>query len=343
MTNARLDHYVYTKESLQRTKSLLAEGGIVALMFEAQRPFVSDRIAGTVRDVFGEEPLLFCIPNTAYGVGGVMFLAGDLKTVRTRLAANQRLSALIAGWKIKSPLHPTYTTEITTDDWPYLYLDARRIPILYYLLSLMLVGLFFYTKWRFKLGEVTENWSTSHWHFFFLGAAFLLLEVQNISKASVVLGNTWQVNAVVISGILIMILLANLIAARFPHIPLTLVYAGLIGSCFGLYFVDLARFAPLVYGQKMVIVALFTALPVLFSGVVFIRSFAAVDGRDKALGANMLGSLVGGLLQSITFITGIKALLLIVTMLYAAATLCDPHFKRTANSTRRWFSRNSSS
>lgn len=26
------------------------------------------------------------------------------------------------------------------------------------------------------------------WHFFFLGAAFLLLEVQNISKASVVLG-----------------------------------------------------------------------------------------------------------------------------------------------------------
>src|SRR5207237_3156616 len=29
MTNARLDHYVYTKESLQKAKSLLAEGGIV--------------------------------------------------------------------------------------------------------------------------------------------------------------------------------------------------------------------------------------------------------------------------------------------------------------------------
>ena len=32
---------------------------------------------------------------------------------------------------------------------------------------------------------------------FFMGAAFLLLEVQNISKASVVLGNTWVVSAVV--------------------------------------------------------------------------------------------------------------------------------------------------
>ena len=42
----------------------------------------------------------------------------------------------------------------------------------------------------------------------------------------------------------------------------------------------------------------------------------------------MMGSLVGGLVQSVTFITGIKALLLIVAMLYIAAMVCDPHFKR---------------
>jgi len=45
----------------------------------------------------------------------------------------------------------------------------------------------------------------------FWARAFLLLEVQNISKAAVVLGNTWLVNAVVISGVLAMILLANLV------------------------------------------------------------------------------------------------------------------------------------
>ena len=333
MTNARLDHYVYTKESLQKAKSLLAEGGVVAMMFEAQRPFISDRIARTLRDIFGEEPLLFRIPNTPYGVGGAMFLAGDVKTIRTRIAGNKQLSALIAGWNIKYRLHPTYTTESTTDDWPYLYLDSRRIPILYYLLTLMLLGLFFYTKWRFKLSDVGEKWTRSHWHFFFLGAAFLLLEVQNISKASVVLGNTWQVNAVIISGILIMILLANLIAARFPDVPLTLVYVGLVGSCLGLYFVDLARFASLPYGQKAALVAALTALPVLFSGIIFVRSFASVEARDKALGANMMGSLVGGLLQSITFITGIKALLLIVAMLYIAAMLCDLHSKGNRSAT----------
>jgi hypothetical protein len=57
--------------------------------------------------------------------------------------------------------------------------------------------------------------SRTFWHFFFLGAAFLLLEVQNISKASVVLGNTWEVNVVIISSILGMALLANWIAYRF--------------------------------------------------------------------------------------------------------------------------------
>jgi hypothetical protein len=62
----------------------------------------------------------------------------------------------------------------------------------------------------------------------------------------------------------------------------------------------------------------------LFSGVVFARSFAATDRRASALGANLLGSLAGALLQSVTFLVGIKALLLIVAGLYLAAVLTRP-------------------
>lgn len=322
MTNARLDHYVYTKESLQIVRSLLADGGIMTLIFQVQRYFIADRIAGTLREVFGEEPLFFRIPPSNYGPGGVVFVAGDLAKVRERLGADAQLTALIQGWKAKLPMHFRYRTEATSDDWPYLYLDSRRIPILYYLLALTLLGLFLYTGRGFG-DELNGSWSVSHWHFFFLGAAFLLLEVQSISKASVVLGNTWQVNAVIISGILAMVLSANLTAARFPNMPLRPVYAGLIVSCITLYFTDLARFAPLAYGHKAAIVALLTALPVLFGGIIFIRSFAKVSAKDVALGANMMGSLAGGLLQSVTFVTGIKALLLIVAGLYFAAMICD--------------------
>jgi hypothetical protein len=61
-----------------------------------------------------------------------------------------------------------------------------------------------------------------------------------------------------------------------------------------------------------------------FAGILFVRSFALVERKDLALGANQMGALVGGLLQSVTFIIGINALLLIVALLYAAAMLTRP-------------------
>jgi hypothetical protein len=123
---------------------------------------------------------------------------------------------------------------------------------------------------------------------------------------------------------MIMILLANLVAAKFPKLPLPPVYALLVLSCIGLYFLDLSRFAFLPYATKALVVGLLTSLPMLFSGIVFIRSFAAATRKDAALGANLLGALVGGLLQTITFVVGIKALLLIVAALYVSAVLSRP-------------------
>lgn len=324
MTNARLDHYVYTRESINRAKSLLAPGGVMVLSFEAEKPYVADRMARVLRDVFGEAPIAFRIPATGYGYGGVLFVSGDLQVARAQIAKNPRLDSLIASLQQIFPLGLSYTTLTTTDDWPYIYLETPRIPSLYYLLAGLLLALFLRSYRRWKAAGLAARWGVSHWHFFFLGAAFLLLEVQNISKASVVLGNTWQVNAIIVSGVLTMALLANLIAYKFPRLPLSVAYTGLIGTCLALYFVDLAQFAFLPYATKALIVGGLTTLPMLFSGIVFIRSFAAAARKDEALGANMAGALVGALLQSITFVTGIRALLLIVTGLYCLALLTRP-------------------
>lgn len=324
MTNARLDHYVYTRESITRAKSLLGEGGIMVLSFEAQKPFIADRMARVLREVFGEEPITFRIPSSNYGWGGTMFVAGDLDTARKQIAAAPNLKSLITHWQSEYPLYLPYTTNIATDDWPYIYLMTPKIPILYYLLAGLMVLLFLYCQWKLKIGGLIKGWNRSNWHFFFLGAAFLLLEVQSISKAAVVFGNTWDVNAVIVSGVLAMILLANLIAGKFPRIPLGWVYAALCGICLLLYFLDLSRFAFLPYASKVIVVGGLTTLPMLCSGIVFIRSFAGVAGKDKALGANLIGALVGALLQSVTFVTGIKALLLIVAGLYFLSLLTRP-------------------
>jgi hypothetical protein len=200
----------------------------------------------------------------------------------------------------------SYTALITTDDWPYIYLKDFRIPTLYFLMVILVLLLLVRCRKHLGTTRLANEWSKSSWHFAFLGAAFLLLEVQNISKASVVFGNTWQVNAVIVSGVLLMILFANLLVAKFPRIPLKLLYTLLCGTCLCLYLVDLAKFAGLPYAIKVPLVGGLTTLPMLFASIVSIRSFAAVIGKDKALGANLIGALAGGLLQSVTFVIGLR-------------------------------------
>ena len=327
MTNARLDHYVYTVESLTHAKTLLNPGGIIFLSFEAQKPYIVDRMARTLAGVFDREPFQFCVRGNPYGWGGVMFVAGDQDAAKAQIAADPRFATLMQKWQADMPERSTNATSLATDDWPYIYLEHRQIPPLYFLLALALGILFWLGLREMKAPQIIRGWEGSQTHFFLLGAAFMLLEVQNISKAAVVLGNTWIVNAVIISGILIMILLANAIAGRIKKLPAGLVYAALVGSCIGLYFLDLSQFGFLPYWQKAAVVGLLTSLPMLFSGIVFIRSFAIAERKDAALGANLFGSLAGGLLQTVTFVTGIKALLLIVAVVYLLAVLTKPRVK----------------
>jgi spermidine synthase len=324
LTNARLDHYVYTKESIIQAKSRLKEGGIMVLTFEAQKPFIADRIQKVLEEVFHQPPLVFRIPLTTYGAGGVMFVTGDLENVQKQLQRDPSLAAYIEHLQRTNPVPLTHTTKITTDDWPYLYLESPGIPSLYYLLIGLLTIVFLRSYRKWQAGHNISITNRRFWHFAFLGAAFLLLEVQNISKASVVLGNTWQVNAVIISSILAMALIANWIAYKFPKLSLTLVYSLLIGTCLVLYFIDLARFGFLPYPFKATIVGALTSLPMLFSGIVFVRSFAIAQDKSNALGANLIGALVGALLQSITFIIGIKALLLVVAGFYLLSLFTAP-------------------
>jgi hypothetical protein len=156
----------------------------------------------------------------------------------------------------------------------------------------------------------------------------MLLEVTMIAKTTVVFGNTWVVNAIIIFGILSMILVANALVARWPNLPLRLVFVGLLIACAGVALFDPSAFAGLSTPSKAVLVAAGSTLPMLFSGIVFIRSFAAVQDKTHALGANLFGSLVGGLLQTLTYATGVGFLLVLVGGLYLTAVLIAPKTAR---------------
>jgi hypothetical protein len=249
------------------------------------------------------------------------FVTGDLKSVQQQMYKDPKLAAFITKMQQEYPFTFSKDIKIATDDWPYLYQEKPGIPSLFFFLAVLMAIVLVRRAWRWDARNLAVRWHRSHWHFFFLGAGFLLLEVQNVSKAPVVLGNTWQVNAIIVSSVLVMALMANFLAHRFPNIKTELAYTGLFTITLALYFIDLSQFAFLPYGLKALIVGGLTTLPMLFSGVIFVRSFACAVRKDEALGANMIGSLAGALLQSVTFLTGIKALLLVVFVLYALSAV----------------------
>jgi hypothetical protein len=73
-------------------------------------------------------------------------------------------------------------------------------------------------------------------------------------------------------------------------------------------------------------------VPVFFAGIIFTESFRRCGGRSDVFGANMLGAVAGGLAQNLSFIVGMKALLLIAALVYASAALLQiarPFRKKT--------------
>jgi hypothetical protein len=207
-------------------------------------------------------------------------------------------------------------TRPTTDDWPYLYLQSARLPKLHLLTSLTIIGAVVATRRR-----VLGSTRGIDWPFFWLGAAFLLLEVQTVSRATLLFGMTWVVNAIVISAVLLMILAANAVAAFVPRFPQAAVIAGLAATIAALAVVPLDWFNAISGGGKLIVASVFLTAPVFFAGLIFIRAFAASPDKSRSLGSNLIGALVGGLLESLSFVTGIRALVVLVGLFYAIALL----------------------
>src|SRR4029079_10972671 len=57
----------------------------------------------------------------------------------------------------------------------------------------------------------TVTWS---WHFFFLGAGFMLLETKSIVQFALLWGSTWSSASLAIAAVLVMALASALVAGR---------------------------------------------------------------------------------------------------------------------------------
>ena len=313
--NVRLDHFVYTRESFADMKKLLAPGGVVVLFFDPQTQWIAERLSRLMHETFGAAPVgLQFRPRPCLGWGGLMLIGGSPQTlaaVRARAAAEP----LVAGGLLPEKIW-NEDTVVTTDNWPYLYLPGRQIPRYHLLIGgiALVIGLILRRR-LFRPGEDLNL------PMLLLGAGFMLLEVSGVSLAALLFGTTWTVNAYVVGAILAMALLANLTASRVRIDPSGWPFGGLVITLIALAVVPTSWLAGLPEGLRIVAGGIFFALPVYFSGLIFVSLWARSERKDLALGSNLLGSLVGGVASMLTMALGFQAIVFLTLAIYLGALL----------------------
>jgi hypothetical protein len=65
--------------------------------------------------------------------------------------------------------------------------------------------------------------------------------------------------------------------------------------------------------------------------MVFIRSFAQVRFAGDALGWNLLGAVLGGMLETVSQATGLRSLLILTALLYLASWIALEHATRSVH------------
>jgi len=319
-SNMRIDSFVYTEESFREAKSLLAPNGVLFIKFEVSRPWLGLRLAEMLRDVFGKEPVVFQA-NSTYSTGGACFAISQSGQVEDRLAQDSRLQNLVT--QNRPAFLDSSKVPVTTDDWPYLYQEGRWLPGIFVSISVLVILLGVVLYWR--IPEARQQ--VPSLFFFSMGAGFLLLETQIISRLALYFGTTWQVNGIVIGSILMALLLANtIIEKQSKPWPTWLTVGGVIAGIAVAYAIPFSRIPGPAAMVGWVAAAIF-ALPVFFVGILFATQFRRAASPSAALGANVAGAVVGGLLENLSLLIGLKALLLVALGLYLLAA-CGLHFER---------------
>ena len=310
-TNIRIDNYVYTRESFERVKELLRPDGLLIVKFQVDNPWIAGRLFNLIQDAFHQEPVQFQTEGGGFDSSGRFFVAGS----RERLAKAISEPWLAAYLPAHSNL-PMQSASLTTDDWPYLYQHERGLPI-----SVILVSLAVLIVFGWFLRQATGEGGGVDAHFLFLGAGFMLLEAQIVSKMALLFGTTWMVNAVVVSGLLCLIVAANFVYSLFPKIPLILPYAGLFLSLAAIFTVPMKTLLFPSFLLRALVATLVLCTPAFFAGIIFVSSFARAGFRGNALGSNLFGSLIGGLLESLSLWFGLKSLAIIAALLYLGSAM----------------------
>lgn len=323
--NVRIDNFVYTEEAFREAAQLLTPEGIIFVKFRVERDWMGARLREILDQALTPPTLLFRA-EPDYSGGATCFVASRNGRIRNVLSTDRKLAEFV---NANPATFNQAAVPVTTDDWPYLYQKDHRIPRIYYSVGLLVivVALAFYASVRRTTGAPSRFFL----FFFSMGAGFLLLETQIISRIALFFGTIWQVNGIAISALLIALLLANLLVETKQLTARPWIWACLVASLVFAYWFPFDRIAASSTTAGIIAICVFS-IPVVFAGILFSSKFKDAASPSAALNANVLGAVTGGLLENLSLAFGLRALLLIAIVLYcmAGAGLWKPRLRAGA-------------
>src|SRR5438105_4287048 len=298
-SSLRLESYLFTVEAMQAARAHLTTGGAFGEYNYYREDWLVDRLAGTLRKVYGRAP---CVDSTGhYGRLALLMASPSLAALQCPTT-----------WQPASSI----VSAPATDDYPFLYLRDRTIPSFYVLtLALMLLA----AQLLVRLTAGTVRPMVGYLDLFFMGAAFLLLETRNVVRFALLFVTTWFVNSLVFVGILLAVYLAIEVARRVDLGASWRLYAGLLVALAVAWIVQPELLLGLNIVPRFLVAVTVAFVPVFLANLVFAQRFRDVAASTVAFGANLLGAMIGGVLEYVSLITGYRLLLIVVGALYAAA------------------------
>lgn len=301
-SNTRLESYLYTKEAFEAVKRVLTDDGIFVLYNYYRVPWLVEKISYMVESVFGHKPVGIYDKNLLASI--VITKNPNNKIYIPEIDGINRVKEYVA-------------YKEATDNWPFVYMKESSLP-LNYAFTLFVILLVSTTIVYFLQKDFIGKYKFD-FHFFFMGVGFLLLETKSVVNFAHLFGTTWMVNSLVFFAVLLSVLLANILTLYYrpskPYIYFILLLIILIVN-FLLPVKYLNIFSPWL---KYILTSFLTFSPIFIANLIFAYSFASTQIASMAFGANLLGAVLGGVLEYLSMLTGYQNLILIVGLAYLIA------------------------
>jgi len=295
-SSLRLESYLFTLQAIQAARAHLVPGDGVFAMYNYYRTtWLKDRLAGTMATAFGHRPC-------------------DTTSDRTLSMLTISINPAVLHCTLWRP--PAHVVPPATDDHPFVYLDGNAIPATY-LITLALILLASLLSVRAAGGPMRRM--TRYVDLFFMGAAFMLLETKNVVQFALLFGTTWLVNALVFAGVLIAVLAAVEVSRHVVIRRPVLVYLALLAALVTSWLVPQESLLGLSPLPRFLAASALAFAPIFLANIIFAQRFRDTSDSATAFGANLLGAMVGGILEYTSLIFGYRWLLILVAVLYSLA------------------------